>query len=429
MTNTLKDTVRAHISDPSVSGLIGEVEYEPLGGRSAAVAPPTYAGDVADKKKALTHAYTQSAFVPARRGDGWLLDIAQYPDGAPRTAPRVVIDSVGSQSGRAETALWTEQSRLNVRLPGIVVSGTAAAESSDDPAVRRALDINVSSWELAHRHVDAWIRFATQDGTTQIWQQTATDAGSTDNLKAIITAASPENANLLFSHFPNACLYGFWLSSGVAARHRLARAYSSEITGFGAHAVAAGATKLDAAGGASNESGATVNDALQLTVEAKRTTKTKRPSEFGFGQVPNHPEDRAYVCELILQQTSLSLQVLRSLKYDSPEQATAATTVLTLLALAGHYLSSQDGFLRSGCSLVAVDERWGWRRRGSRTPGPLVISGLDEIVDALREALADAEATGLSFAAPVTVGLSDAEAGLITARVTTEITKTTIDEG
>ena len=103
--------------------------------------------------------------------------------------------------------------------------------------------------------------------------------------------------------------------------------------------------------------------------------------------------------------------------------------MLTLLALAGHYLSSQDGFLRSGCSLVAVDERWGWRRRGSRTPEPLTISGLDEITEALREAISDAEAAGLPFAAPISVGLSDAEAGLIKARVTAETTKPAVDEG
>ncbi|GAB3057130.1 type I-G CRISPR-associated protein Cas7 [Sediminivirga luteola] len=426
MSSTLKDIVAAHVADPAVSGLIIETEYEPLGGRAATVAPPTYAKE--NRNDPPRHAVTQEAFRPEADENGWFHAIRLGEDGQPVLVPRVVLDGVASQSGRAECALWEQQHRLGLALPGVIVSGEKAAVDVDDPALREALNITVSTWDLSHRQNDAWLKFATEDGKTQVWQQEIGDVSAPGaNLKTLITQASPENAGLLFRHFPNSAVYGFWLSSGVAQRHRLARAYSSEIVGYGAHPVIAGTTKLDPVGGASNESQVTVKDGTKLTVAEKRVGKTGRPSEAGFGQVPADAVVRAYVCELILQQSSVSLQALRSLRFETPEQSQAALTVLTLLAMAGRVLGNEDGFLRSGCALVAVDERWGWRRHGQRAPEALDAPTVDDLAEALQEALADARKTGLDFAAPIEVQFSAEERQLIKNRVVTESTKVNED--
>lgn len=423
----LLDTIKSCISDGSVSGLVIEVEYEPLNGPGSPVAPPTYAPK--EKGGPAQHAVTEGAFLPKPAEDGWHFDLQRDRDSNPRHASRVVLNSFQAQGGRAELATWQNQERLGVRLPAIVVDGRSAAAVTEDIQLSDALRHSFSTWELAHRQNDAWIKFATADGKSLVWQQdiTAIDgAAGASQVKSLIAAASARRADLLYSYFPNSAVYGFWVSSGVAARHRLARAYSSEIVGYGALPIVSGATKLDPTGGAINTTGVTVNADNSLTIKQTSTAKT-RPSLSGFGQIPAQPGTRAYACEFILEQASVSLQVLRSLRYPNEEQALAATAVLTLLALAGHALAAEDGFLRSGCALVPVSERWGWRRRGQRIPDALAVPSITEIAEALRVAITEAEGAGLSFSEPITLQFSAPELEIISQRVASD-TKTLISE-
>lgn len=421
---SLKNTIAEYIANPEITALVFEAELEPISGPGFSVAPPTYARPSSDKSKEPYFAFSEKAFIPEKDPEtGWYNRIKMDPEtDSPRLGGQVKLDSVPSQGGRAEGPLWHHREELGVSLPGVVVSGASALSAKNSADQHAALDFEVSTWELAHRHVDAWTKFATQDGKIQIWQQPLVKLEEADpekNLKTIISNASAEHASLLYRYFPNAAIYGFWLSSATAQRHKLPRAYSSEITGYGAHEIQTGTTKLDAVGGASNSDKLTVGKNSAL----KPDPKGKRPSEFGFGQVPSTPVTTGFQCELILQQASVSLPVLRSLRFDSKEQADAAQVVLTLLAVAGHSLSGRDGFLRSGCSLVTVKERWGWRRRGSRAPELIDVPTFAEISEALQEAVADAETVGLVFADPVTVQLSDAERQLILNRVNEEASK------
>nr|WP_281285160.1 type I-U CRISPR-associated protein Cas7 [Klugiella xanthotipulae] len=405
--------------------MASETVFQPLGGPNTPVAPPTYARQKGDDSKAPNYAMSQNAFVPKRDADGWYTQIEHNNEGTPRTAMRVLLDSWGSQSGRAETAIWNNQDRLGITVPALVVSGIPEGKQPElfdnatlDEQFMAALNVNVSTWELSHRHVDGWIRFATEDGTTQVWQ-----SEDPDSLKALICSASAQRAETLFKYFPNSAIYGFWLSSGSAMRHKLPRAYSSEIVGYGAREVVAGATKLDAAGGASKQSRAeNVRNALTVLAPGKRGGK--EPSTFGLGQVPSQPEVRGFMCETILQQSSISFAVLRSLRFDNEERRVAALTVLVLLAMAGHALAQEETFLRSECALVAEETRWGWKRQGSgATPEAVEIDGVNDIAEALREALSDAEKVGLSFAAPIRLNFSEAQQKLIAERVEAEVTK------
>lgn len=426
---SLLEEVQSHVMDDTVSGLVMEVEHHPLNGNASPVAPPTY---VPPDKKDRTphHALTQEAFVPRQAVDGWYTELQLNSDGTPRLAPRVVLNSYAAQSGRSETATWNAQDRIGILLPAIIVDGHPLATESTDAQLAEALSRSFSTWELAHRQNDAWIKFATADGATLVWQQEVVPIGDdvdARHVKSLIATASAERGELLFRYFPNSAINGFWVSTGVATRHRLPRAYSSEIVGFGARPTPSGATKLDATGGALSSTGVVVKDDGSLEIKPTATEKT-RPSKAGFGQVPANVETRSYTCELILEQSSLSLQVLRSLRYPNPDQAAKANVALVLLSLLGHALSAEDGFLRSGCALVPIAERWGWRRRGERSPETLEVASVDEIAAALREALSEAAEVGLRFAEPIVLSFSQPELEMIQQRVVSDANTLTSEE-
>lgn len=419
MPSELKDAVYRRVTDPDTAGLVIETELTPLGGRSTAASPPTYAREGGDRSKEPNFAETKNAFVPAKDGEGWYRDIRRGDNG-PVLATSVLIDSVASQSGRAETALWDIQESLGLVLPGITVAGEYHSEPVDEVERQTAdtLRATISTWTAPHRQADAWVRFAETESGQQVWQEKALDS-----VKGLITSTTAATGERLYSNFPNSAVFGYWLSTGTAARHKLPRAYSSEVVGYGVQPVTTGTTKLDAAGGASDKSKVKIGADGKLAIGSG-----SKPSNAGFGQVPRHPVTTGYVCELILQQTSLSLTVLRSLTFQDQQVKDAALTVLTLLGMLGHHLAGRDGFLRSGCSLVAVSERWGWMRRGEPCPQPLAVGGFDELKDALLEAIQDAEAVGLSFADPIRLRFSEAETTLIEQRVKAEADKQTSED-
>jgi CRISPR-associated protein GSU0053/csb1, Dpsyc system len=419
MTSKLKDEVRRNVLDSNTAGLAIEAEYEPLGGSSTPIAPASYApvkGSSADDKSP-TFAVSENAFMPVKTTGGWYSGI-ERKDGEPRFVSRVAIDSVGSQSGRAETALWESQEDLGISFPGLIITGEAS-DSKESSFLQKqiddALSITVTSWTASHRQADAWARFAVDEDSKQVWQNDA--EGS---VKSIITTTSADTGEKLYEYFPNSAIYGFWLSSGTAMRHRLPRAYSSEIVGYGAIPVKTGSTKLDVAGGASEKSRLTFGKDGAL---AARSTAKDKPSVHGFGSVPSSPMITGYVCELILQQSSVSLSVLRSLKFEDSDVKTAALTVLTLLAMAGHALANTDGFLRSGCALVQINRQWGWVRHGQVEPEKLEVTDTEQIIEALREAIEDAAKLGLEFAPPINLKFSPAQRTLIEDRVRTEMSK------
>lgn len=413
---TLFDTITEHLQDPNVVAVIMEGELEPTGGPNQAFAPPTYARPKGDDSSNPAFAVTADARVPERADSGWFHAFQRTDDG-PRTASRVVINSVQACAHSAGTNTYLQRSRLGVELPAFVIRGTnegaadkvIKAHAASSPIIaeqiRQALDVEVSHWELAHRTADSWLQYA-DDGGGQIWAQ------QSSAIKDILLNISHESGQLVYENAPNCAVYGSWLSSGTARRHAIPRAYSCEITGYGAEEVRRGATKLDEVGGALKASGLEVSDGGTL-----QRAKRGEPSALGFGQVPTHVADRAFTCELILRQATISLKALDRFSFPRPEQTLAAKRVFVLLAMAGHLLAAEDGFLRSSCDLVTLEERWGWRRHGQRAPEALDVPSVDDVAAALRQAITAAEEAGLTFAKPFEVRLSDVEADLIASSV------------
>jgi CRISPR-associated protein Csb1 len=426
---SLFDDVTNQLTDAAVTALIREGEMEPAQGAGAVVSPPTYAQPQGVTTKAPAYALSEHALIPARAVSGWHHEHAMLGD-QPRLGNRVVLNAVGACADNAESPLWTHQDQLGLTLPGFVLSGHQITTEQIEASIKRtkkttptptaraqiteAIKIAKSSWVLAHRYADSWLMYA-QGESRQIW-----DEGG--DLKDILLSISHDRGDLVYRYATNAAIYGNWLSSGTAKRNAIPRAYSCEITGYGAHSVKRGATKLDPTGGTSNSGLQVTQDGDGIAVRQKG----KKPSEAGFGQVPNQPEGRGFTCELILRQASVSLRALERFRYPDDtdgQQALAARRVYVLLAMAGHLLAGQDGFLRSGCDLVTVEERWGWRRHGRRTPVEIEVPSLDEVSEALHVAVTAAAGQGLRFAEPITVAPSEAQLDLIVDRVLVESAK------
>ncbi|WP_440713395.1 type I-G CRISPR-associated protein Cas7 [Gordonia sp. FQ] len=432
----LYENIRAIIDDPRSAALVTESGYTPASGPGKPIAPPTYAGDEPGKSR---FAYTDAAFIPVADERGWHSRIRRDEQGSPVTAPQVVVNSTPAESGRAEEAAWMFERRIDpeFRWPGITVTKPAQAiiNAAIDAAITKtkvgsdtaeriraeALDVfdefEVSTWTLAHRQADAWIKYANDPGGKQIWQ------GGT--IRELITRAGASDGDTLYSNFVNAGTFGMWLSSGVARRHRIPRAYSSEIVGFEARPIQRAATKLDVAGGAARETA--LNTVDGELVEAKG----HKPSDMGFGPVPTSPHDAAFACGSVLQQGSISLPVFRSFQFGDDRdrrKQSAAAAVFTLLAITGHELAAESGFLRSECNLVRESARWGWRRAsatGASGIEELDVPDADTAAAALLAAVEAAAEVGLQFADPITVQMSPVQAAVVAERVARETAKST----
>lgn len=432
-TNVAEDfyrEVRARVSDRRTVALVMESELIPVAGAGAPIVPPTYARQ--DKSdKAPNFAVSQGVTVPQKDANGWYQDLQmnEHDTGLRRDA-QVIVDSVGAQSGRAESALVGDE--VFQRPPGIFILGSQVEVDEDDQVTEvssleaqmaSAFRMQISTWLAAHRQADAWIKFAGTPDGKQVWEGGLLPDGRC--VKDLIVAASPQNGELLYSLFPNAALFGYWLSSGTAQRHRLPRAYSSQIVGYAATPIKSAATMLDDMGGLSSSSRVhTKGHRLEVGGKAK-------PAALGFGPVPaGDVEVRAFSCELILQRASISLAVLRQIKFASAQRQEAALAVLTLLGMLGNQLAAEDGFLRSGCALATQATKWGWREQGT-APGELrelAVPDVGTLRSAVRLAVEHAESLGLAFQEPIELEFSEAQKKLIAERVAAEDKKQGADD-
>lgn len=428
---SLFDELTEKLSGPSYVAVIMESELDPVQGAGAPVAPPTYAAPRGETGSRI--ASTEDARIPVPGQDGWHHAWASK-DGEPRLGTRVVLNSLAACAGDAETALWHGKERLGVALPGFVVSGASVTAERIADSVRRlkhetptttalsqvarAVGFEVSTWELAHRTADSWLMYA-QGESDQIWAEGG-------EIKDILLSISHGRGDLVYRVATNSGVFGSWLSAGTALRSPIPRSYACEITGFGAKPVNRGATKLDPTGGTTKKGAKILIRGDGIVVVDNSTKEAKGLSDLGFGQVPGHPQIRAMTCEVILRQASISFKALDLFQFpDDPDgqKKLAAKRVFVLLAMAGHVMAGENGFLRSGCDLLTADERWGWRRHGRRTPENLPVPTRDELSAALGKAVAAATEVGLEFDEVRTVGLSDAELDLIVDRVLIEDAK------
>ncbi|MEF8704450.1 MAG: type I-U CRISPR-associated RAMP protein Csb1/Cas7u [Candidatus Accumulibacter sp. UW26] len=341
------------------------------------VYPPTYA---ALEKKGPPH-------IDFRKG--WV-------DGVVRNV--VVLDSVQSQANRVEQAILSARQDQRLAYPDIRLS------FPDDAA-----EAVYSVLQLSHRIFDVALQCATLD------QQPFFETEAGQRLRS----SRPSNATALFELAPLTLLLGAWDSHGGGVQAaKLPRLLTSEIIGLDAELVSISAMKSDPMDIRSNA--AELVDApagsgrLFELKKAGAKEKSKKPSEFGFGNVPAVNKPRAASISSARQTSLLSCSGLRQLYFPGGKVGTdavrdlSARTVLAALGLYGLLAQNEAGYrLRSRCELVPLAA--GRLEVIGRTLQEVKTFdlGADEALLLLHKALVDANEQGLRWGEDLELSADD----------------------
>jgi CRISPR-associated protein Csb1 len=341
-------------------------DYQPVGGPGDKVFPPTYEGG---------RYATEERFDPKT--------------GEARRC--VLLDSVQSQANRMELALLEAHRANRVSLPLLVTRFDQA---------ELPMKFTVSSLEAPHRIADALFRDSLLDGA--IFRKSSTGR--------ILDTADIRNATGLFGICPTALVFGLWDSTGPRGGlgAKFQRALVSEIVGYDAAPGVKTSSRLDPArivldAGPLYEREAAQEDAPDWTLTAGRSklgggrSPTGRPSEANHGNVTPSISDGGFTISEAKQTTTLSLAVLRRLRFPRDEAASsehqvdlAARTVLAALGLAAGTLAREDVDLRSRCHLFADGaSAWELLERPGQAPTKFMLdtgAALRLLGEAIREA-------------------------------------------
>lgn len=341
-------------------------DYQPTGGPGDKVFPPTYEG---------------GKYATEERVDPETGEIRRC----------VLLDSVQSQANRMELALLEAHRAGKIALPLLVT------RFDQDTLPKK---FAVTSLEAPHRVADALFRDSLLNGV--IFRKS--DKG------AILDTADIRNAAGLFGLCPTALIFGLWDSTGPRGGlgAKFQRAIVSEIVGY--HAVAGEKTlsRIDPAGIArdvtlydrKSDSDDAPHWTLNKTEDRTKLKKTGRPSEANHGNVTPEIKEGGFTLSKARQTTTLSLAVLRRLRFPlhgavDPDAAVdlAARTALAALGLAAGTLARVDMDLRSRCQLFAEREStWELLDRPGATPKEFELDPeaalqlLAEAIDKTKEA-------------------------------------------
>ena len=345
--------------------------YQPTGGLGDKVFPPTYEG---------------GKYATEERIDPDTGEVRQC----------VLLDSVQSQANRMELALLEAYRAGTVQLPLLVTR-------FDQQELLKKF--SVTSLEAPHRIADALFRDSLLDGT--IFRKS--EKGR------ILDTAEVRNATDLFGLCPTALIFGLWDSTGPrgGAGCKFQRAVVSEIVGYDAVLGKKAAIRIDPAeimrdAATLHERKSEGADTPHWTLDEKDGTKklkkTGRPSEANHGNILTSIEEGGFTISKARQTTTLSLAVLRRLRFplngaaDSDHDTNlAARTALVALGLTAGTLARIDTDLRSRCQLFAEQEPvWELLNRPGEPPREFELSPEDAL-ELLAAAITEAKNAGLPW--------------------------------
>ncbi len=346
-------------------------DYQPAGGPGDKVFPPTYEG---------------GKYATEERIDPETGEIRKC----------VLLDSVQSQANRMELALLEAHRANDVALPMLVT------RFDQNELLKK---FSVSSLEAPHRIADALFRDSLIDGV--IFRKSETGQ--------VLDAADIHNATGLFGLCPTALVFGLWDSTGPRGGlgAKFQRALVSEIVGYDAVAGVRTSSRIDPAQimlGAGplykrkSESDETPTWTLSAGDGKGKFKKTGRPSAAIHGNVTPGITDGGFTMSRARQTTTLSLAVLRRLRFplDSAAESDsevdlAARTVLAALGLAAGTLARGDVDLRSRCQLFAEGEPvWQLLDRPGQTPEEFDLD-VGTAIELLCEVIEEAKRSGLPW--------------------------------
>ncbi len=302
------------------------VRLQPSAGVGARVMPPTYSGP--NNSVVYLHEERRIEATPV---------------------PCVTLDGQASQSNRLEDSLLELVAEGRVGIPDIMVDQAEFGRHS--------------ALEFSHRVFDAWVEDAL-DGDVGF--------GETALYGRLASVINRGVARPLVERFPVGLLLGCWASRrhNPQGSTRLARAVTSEIIGYDMLPGTRPASRIDVHHVSSEvrlvEAQSTERERFSVVDDGASASKTKRPSEFGYGNVvPSAANHGGVTVRFAEQQTVVSLASLRAVRTAelgdggsaSPQADLAARELLGLLALAMLEAQVEAGWdLRSGCHLVPESE-------------------------------------------------------------------------
>ena len=340
-------------------------KLQPVGGEGDKIFPATYANGKPAKEKRI------------------ILDAA----GQEREVDCVLLDSVQSQSNRAEEALKLAIERKAIDLPLIEVDFTSANENLRIPIA------NLTSLDVPHRLADAILRDSELADGTRFSKSSYAQEWGRSNLW---------NATAVYKLCPTALVFGMWGSpekpGGLGAKFE--RAFVSEIVAVDVEQVERrDGFRLDPLGSSKSVSLKQKGDG-----SFEVGTGKLRPSELNHGNILFESSNGGIRFRYAEQTTVVSLGALRKLRFplngDGNEMSIndAGRAVLAAIGLCAGVLASETGTsLRSRCHLWPVEERqWELLERPGQTPCSFGLSG-KEAEQLLGEAVAEAKKKGLAW--------------------------------
>ncbi|MCS6915596.1 MAG: type I-U CRISPR-associated RAMP protein Csb1/Cas7u [Myxococcales bacterium] len=302
---------------------------QPAGGEGDKVFPPTFAGAVYAIEK-------------------------RHVPGRPAPVPCVLLDSVQSQANRMEQALQEAIDAGKIVLPHVVVD-FSEYDPSDTGTVEKEKLINsvgkITSLQVPHRLADAILRDSELNGTP---------FRDSDKGKAL-NRVSLMNATPLFELGPTALLFGMWDSTGPKGGlgPKFERAIVSEVVGIDAEwqdDYRARGVRRDPLEVRSAVKVIKSNTSWRLADEKDKKGAIE-PSKINHSSVPFESKNSGVTIQYAEQTTTLSLIVLRRLRFPvngitDENRDVAARTVLAALGLTAATLAFESGMgLRSRCLL------------------------------------------------------------------------------
>ena len=347
--------------------------YEPVGGPSEKIFPPTYeGGKYATERRRV-------------KGESDPIDC-------------VLLDSVQSQANRMESALFEAWEGKRIPLPVITVD----FEECELPSPLR-----ISTLAAPHRIADAILRDSILDGK----------AFRKSELGQRLDHVSNRNSTALFELCPTALIFGMWDSTGPkgGSGAKFARAMVSEIVGFNSEVGVKTSSRIDPAQITLNAGPLYRSKTGEWTLDEKEAAKDKKgpiklgkggkPSEANHGNVTPTIATGGVTISKAIQTTVLSLPALRRLRFpldgkarSKPEVDDAARTTLAILGLCAAVLNQAQGCdLRSRCHLHPKSP-FIWELLDEPGATPLQFTILpEEIVEFFKEAVDRAKEAGLPW--------------------------------
>jgi CRISPR-associated protein Csb1 len=362
-------------------------KLQPAGGAGDKVFPPTFAGAV----------YA----VEQRRVFG--------EDGKPLPEPKtcVVLDTVQSQANRMEQALQEALDGGRITIPVLKVDFSAWSPTGSKPESERLIDDVgiITSLQAPHRIADAILRDS----------QTADGVKFRDSEKGkALNTVSQQNATALYQLCPTALIFGMWDSTGPKGGlgAKFERAMVSEVVGVGASVhethKARGVRRDPLEIRAAVKVLKAADKSWSLATDKARGAEA--PSSVNHSSVPFDSDNAGTTIEYAEQLTTLSLIVLRRLRFptngkSSAKADVAGRTVLAALGLCAATIAFESGMaLRSRC-LVWPDAEMNWEllaRPGAEAEA-FALSA-DDAIKLLADAVEAANNAGLEWEkAPITL--------------------------